>query len=262
MPPTPIYRVKYNGTNLPGYLQNEDVPIEQTAYNVKVLGRDGGFLGEHGYNFKEITVNLLLLSRLDRGATGLQHLNDCKAQWRDALAIAARADGLQPLYIGETDRYVNAVFVGATAPLQAPVTNRVSYTMRFMAEPWFLSATPFTDTRAASVGIYSVTPGNSRKTYPVFTIATGITAITIEDDTVGGSGNYFILSGTHTNPWVVDCGKLTITENGVNVISVLISDPQFGIWWQGGATDTMDINVIAKTGSGNITIDMPLRYER
>lgn len=256
--PDPVYVVTYNGSDLPGYLQNEDIPVNMNSASAKVMSRDGGFLTQYGADFKEINLTFRVISRLGGSATGLQHLADCKDQWRAALAIVARVDGLAQLYIGDTDRYVNALFLSSTAPLEAPTTKRMTYTLKFSAEPWFNGSLQSTSKAISGNDTITLNPGSSRRTYPVFTIPTGITGITITDQ--GPSGKSFSIAGAHANAIVVDCGTLVVSQLGIPDYSVLASDPDFGMYYEGDTNFTVAVSGV--TGSGTVGMDIRVRYER
>jgi phage-related protein len=256
--PTPVYSVKYAGTTLPGYAQTEDVPLAMRVSSAGVLGRDGGTASIRGIEFRDINVSMRVLSRLSSG-TDLDHLNDCKAQWRSALATCARASGsTNALYIGETDRYINAIFVGSTEPLAARDARAVTYTLTFKGNPpVFLGTTVSGSASISGAGTVTVSIGDTAKTYPVITIPTGITRITLSHSNTGKS---FTLSGTHASPIIVDCATLQITQAGSNAVSFLTSSPNFGIYHVGSGTLTLSASNV--TGTGTVSVEMTPRYER
>lgn len=256
--PTPQYAVKFAGTTLPGYAQTEDVPLAPRVTDTAVLGRDGGLVYQRGTGTRDIAVSMRVLTRLSSG-TGKQHLSDCLDQWRDALSTCSRASvSGAHLYLGDTDRYINAVFAGSTAPLAAKDSKAVTYTLNFKGNPpWFIGTTVSSSTSVAGNTTLSVNIGDTRKTYPIFTIPSGITRITL---THSGTGKAFTLSGSHSTNLVVDCAKLTVTSGGSNAISFLTSSPDFGMYHVGSGTFSVSSSNV--TGSGSVKIELTPRYER
>lgn len=261
--PTPIYTVTYNGTQLPGYLINEDIPLSIASANTQVLNREGGLMSRHGANFRDVSLTFRVLSRLGNNSSSLQHLADCMTQWKDALAIVSRVEGSAQLFIDTSSRYLDAIFVESTAPLEAPVFRRITYTLKFIAQPWFISSAFYGVNQGVS-GDTSMTfflPGPARKSYPVFFIPVGITSITISHAV---SGKSFTISGTHADVIVVDCEKLTVTNltDGSNAIQYLTSGPDFGMWYLGSDIDDFTVDITAVTGSGTVSVTVQPRYER
>lgn len=255
--PSPIYLVKFNGQTLPGYATDEDVPLAARLSAMSILGRDGGILSGRGTDFRPLEIRMRALSSLTNG-TGLQHLNNCKDQWRLALAICSRTVGSAALYIGESDRYIMCEFEGSSAPLTARNSRGISYALSFKGNPpWFIGAEVTSGTNVSGNGPLTLTIGDTRKTYPTITIPTGITGITLSHPSTGKS---FTLSGTHAASIVVDCATLEITEAGYNAISYLQSSPDFGIYHVGAGTLTLSSSNV--TGSGNVTLAMTPRLER
>jgi hypothetical protein len=255
--PSPIYLVKFNGQVLPGYASDEDAPLAARLSAQSILGRDGGILSGRGMDIRTLDIRMRALSSLTNG-TGLQHLNNCKDQWRAALAICSRAVGAAALYIGETDRYIMCDFEGSSAPLTAKDSKAISYALSFKGNPpWFIGAEVSSSTAVSGSGPLSLAIGDTRKTYPTITIPTGITHITLSHPSTGKS---FTLSGSHAASIIVDCATLEITEGGYNAISYLQSSPDFGIYHVGAGTLTLSSSNV--TGSGNVTLAMTPRLER
>ena len=99
--------------------------------------------------------------------------------------------------------------------------------------------------------------GDTAKTYPIITIPTGITAITLSHSNTGKS---FTLSGTHASSIIVNCATLQITQAGSNAVSFLTSSPNFGIYHVGSGTLTLSSSNV--TGTGTVSVEMTPRYER
>jgi hypothetical protein len=99
--------------------------------------------------------------------------------------------------------------------------------------------------------------GNTRRTYPIITIPSGIRKITMSHT---ASGKSFTLSGTHADSFIVNCATLEITQGGNNAFFYLASGPDFGMYHEGAGT--MTINTSGVVGSGTVTVFMTHRYER
>lgn len=144
--PTPKFKIQVDGNVLPGYCQSIEEPGTFRLSAHSISGRDGGPITNSGAENKTVTLGMRVLSRLDN-VDGLQHLNDCLDQYREALEIAARADNAV-LHIGDTDRYLeDANLASWSAPLEAPDHKAVDYTLTFQTQPWYVSTTTFTATR-------------------------------------------------------------------------------------------------------------------
>lgn len=256
--PSAVYLVKYAGTVLPGYCQAEDIPLPLRVAQNNILGRDGGTARVGGAGLRQFTIRMRVLSRLSLASTGLQHLNDCKEQYRSALATLARVESGSPLYIGETDRYIECLPSNVSAPQEAADSRRITYSITFdSAKPYFIGSTVSSSTAVSGNGTLTLSIGDTRKTYPVITVPSGITRITLSHSNTGKS---FTLSGSHASPIEVDCGSLQITSAGSNAISYLTSGPNFGIYHVGSGTLTLSSSNV--TGSGDVVIEMTPRYER
>lgn len=256
--PSAVYPVSFDGTTLPGYAQGEDLPLNMRLSSAEILGRDGGTLAQRGAAMRDLSVTMRLLSRLSTG-TELQHLQDCYDQWEDALEICIQPSGTAQLKIGRTDRYLNAMFVSSTAPKQVPESSRrMTYTLAFKANPpYFIGATVSGSASVSGATTITTNIGDTLRTYPVITIPTGITRITITDS---GTSKSFTLSGTHASAWVVDCATLQITAGGNNAASQLTSTPDFGISHVGSGSLVLSTSNV--TGSGTVSVSMTPRYGR
>lgn len=256
--PTPKYRVKFDGQNLPGYLQAEDIPLLNRNALVDILNRDGGTFYDNGAGFRKLSVGFRVLTRLDN-VNGMVHLGDCIEQYRDALRISSRALSASTLFLGPTDHYLIARFSRASAPLAAPDNHAISYQLEFDVNPYFLG--PMVSATDAISGNDNIVLniGSTRKTYPLVTIPSGITSITLSHTP---SAKSFTLSGAHAQAVTVNCANLTVTNaDGTNAIDLLTSGADFGISHRtGSGSMTLDITNVG--GSGNVTVSMSPRLER
>lgn len=257
--PTPLYRVKFAGSYLPGYAQTEDYPLTMRNVMVDIINRDGGEHYQNGAGFRDYSVGMRVRSRLEN-TTGIVHLGDCMEQYREALRICARAEPEQPLYIGEVGvaHYVEATFKGSSYSLTAPDHRAMNYRLDFSTSPYFLGQTVSGSQAVSGNTSIALNMTDTRRTYPVIDIPTGITAITISHTP---SDKSFTLAGTHTNLITIDCGRLTvINANGVNKVADITSGPDFGIYHVGSGTMTLDITGVS--GSGTVSVRMQPRLER
>lgn len=256
--PTAVYPVQFNGTTLPGYAQGEDLPLNMRLSSAEILGRAGGTLAQRGTAMRDVSVTMRVLSRLSTG-TEIAHLRDCYDQWESALETCIQPSGSAQLKIGRTDRYLDAMFVSSTAPKQVPESSRrMSYTLTFKANPPYFIGTTVSGSASVS-GATTITTniGATLKTYPVITIPSTITHITITDS---GTSKSFTLSGTHSSAWVVDCATLQITTGSNNAASQLTSSPDFGIYHVGSGSLVLSTSNV--TGSGTVSVTMKPRYGR
>ena len=165
--PAPQYKVQFGSSQLPGYTQAVDDPLAMDVIATRIANREGSILATRGGLPRDVRITMRLLTRL-AGGSGRAHLDDLMAQYRESLRILARPTGKAPLYVGDSDRYLDAVFVSASMPLAAPDHRAASYSLAFTADPWYLSTTPLTQEReavstdritATAVGAYTYEPG-------------------------------------------------------------------------------------------------------
>lgn len=256
--PSPLYIVTFGGTALPGYCQGEDLPLFMRLNASDILGRDGGTIAQRGAAMRDVSLTMRLLSRLATGS-GLDHLDDCKDQWRSALATLIDTDGAAALKIGESDRYINAVFESSSEPLSsAESPRRATYNVTFKGNPpYFVGATVSGSASVSGDTTITTVIGDTRRTYPVITIPSGITRITL---THAATGKSFTLSGSHASPIVVDCASLQITQAGSNAVSFLQTSPDFGIYHVGSGSLVLSSSNV--TGAGTVSVTMTPRYGR
>lgn len=257
--PTAQYRVKFDGTYLPGYLQVEEFPLTMRNVAVDIINRDGGVIYQNGASSRDLSLEFRVLSRVEN-TTGMVELGDCIEQYREALRVCARADTNQPLYIGDTgvSHYLLATFKDSSYQLNAPDHDAMNYTLNFSTSPYFVGPTVSGSQAVSGNTSISLNMTDTRRTYPEIDIPTGITAITIAHT---ASAKTFTFAGTHSNTVTVDCADLTVEDStGDNFVAFITSGPDFGIYHVGSGS--MTLNVTGVTGSGNVRVRMAPRLER
>jgi phage-related protein len=253
--PAPIYQVEFDSQLLPGYVQSDNRPISFRKVTNTLYGRDGGSQKRAGADLRKVSLTFRILSNLGTAVSDLLHLEDCMDQYRDALAILTRADEDSPLRIHDSDRYYLATVDSVSAPFSAGESRRISYDVQWTTQPWAYAITPVTDVTAGNGGLTFALDG--RRTYPVYSVPSGVTAFTATDE--NGKVVEFTRGAT-TGTVTIDCGAMTVVDgSGVNAISTLDS-LNFGQYWGGGA-GTYDITVSGFAGSGTITVSVTPRYE-
>lgn len=255
--PTPIYRVQFNGNYLPGFLQLEDLPLVFRLASGESLNQMGGSISSGGAALRPVNLSMRLISRLGTATSGLLHLEDCKDQWREALRFLARLDDPAPLYIGNTDRYVMAQFKRSSMPLAASDSpKRSTYSIEFLVKPMFLDETVLTDTVSGN-GSLDVTFTDTAKTYPIFTLASTVTAAIF---TAPDARTLTFARGAVTGAITIDCGRLTaLKADGTSAIGT-ITEVNWGFFHIGSGT--FSVVVTGYAGSGDIDMDVQARYER
>lgn|SRR5574338_215159 len=255
--PTPKYRVKYDGNYLPGYVQREEIPLTMRNVMVDIINRDGGTTYQNGAAFRQLDLEFRILSRLESG-TGPQHLSDCLEQYRDALRYTSRVTSASTLYLGDMDAYLLARFNSATAPLAAPDHKAINYQISFDCTPYFLGPAVSGSKAISGNDNIVLNMPDTRKTYPVVDIPTGITNVTVSH---AASGKSFNFGGTHANTVEVNCASLTVTDTaGANYVSYITTGPDFGIYHVGSGS--FQLNFTNVSGSGTISVLMNPRIER
>jgi hypothetical protein len=258
--PSPIYVVTYDGDQFPGYVQGDDQPLILKVVSQDILNRNGGIVTPHGSEIRKISLDFIVLSRLGSDVTELQHLNDCKDQYRVAAAITARATGVAKLYIGNTDRHLSALPTGISAPLVSDESaRRIRYRVTFDAEPYYVGETAITGSFSGNTTVGLVFATDSRETYPIFTIPSGVTGFTATHAASGKTIEF--LRDTFTGEIVISTSNFTVkqTSNGGNA-SRTMQNVNYGMKWAGG-TGTMSIVVTGFAGSGTVSVDIYPRYE-
>ena len=255
--PTPIYVVTYNDQQLPGYVQSDDRPLNLRYADDTVFGRDGIVSTFTGANARDISLTFLIKSTLGSNSTGLQHLDNLMDQYRTAKAILTRSPGMKELMIHDSDRYYLAKVDSVSMPMQATQSRSLLYTVGFTAQPWAYAQNSVTDSISGN-GTLSLAIGTeSRKTYPLLTVASTVTAFTATD----GNRTIEFVRGVNTGIIRVDCAQLRCfrLDNAQNTITSM-ENLNFGLYYDDG-TGTYDITVTGYAGSGSIAADMFARYE-
>jgi hypothetical protein len=257
--PTPIYVVTYDGLQLPGYVQNEDRPVVMASIEDTILGREGINSTSIGSKSRQISFTFLVKSELEN-VSDLLHLENCKDQWRSALKILTRNPGMKELKIKDTDRYYLAKTERSSQPLAAGKSRSIMYTVDFTAQPWAYAETPATDTFTGNGGIL-LDVGDSRKTYPVFTIPSGVTAFTATDDSGSGKSLDFVRGSYGSVQITIDCAQMLVyrTSTGVDASSTM-ANLNFGLYYN-GTDGNYNITITNFAGSGTVTVDAYPRYE-
>jgi hypothetical protein len=257
MPPTPIYIVTYGGTQFPGYVQGDPEALAFRHTPQNILNRNGGTITPHGTDLRRVSLQFIVLTRLATASTDLQHLNDCKDQYRVAMHIVANATGTAALKIGTTDRYLMAYPVGISAEFQAGTSRSLRYTVEFVAEPYYVSTTPISDSFSGNSTV-TLTMPDTLTTYPIFTVPSGVTAFTA---THAASGKVVtFLRDTVTGEVKIDCGTFTVVKtSGGTDASVTMQTVNFGIRHTTGA-GSFAIVITGYAGSGSVTVAASPRY--
>lgn len=254
--PTPIYTVEYAGEQLPGYVQLDDRPVSARNITETLFGRDGRSSKRSGFAGRGIRLNMLILSRLGSGSSGLQHLEDCKAQYRDALRIITRPSGDNALRIHDSDRHYMASFESVSAPFEAGSSRRLEYSINFDAQPWAYGvpvSTTFATTGDKTLGGLTA----SRRTYAKLTIPSGVTSLTATDD-LGHTLTF--ARGVASGDVIVDAAAMTVTTAaGVNAVNTM-STLNFGLAYDDTSGDFI-LHVTTYTGTGTATLEVTPRYE-
>lgn len=254
--PTPIYIYTFDGQDLPGYGQLERANFKMKAGSDDIVNRNGGILYTGGAAVRPVVITLNIFSRLITGS-GLDHLNDLKDQIREALRICARPKEPKQLFLGDTDRYMWAVFDDFDQAFAAEDGRRGQYSLSFQAQPLFHSTILLTDTVSAN-GTLTVTTGDTAETYPTFLIASTVTAAVL---TAPDGRTITFTRGAVTGEVSIDCATFRIekTSDGTNVSST-VDEVNIGFAHEG--TGNFDVVVSDYAGSGDITMQLRERYER
>lgn len=255
--PAPIYIATFNGTNFPGYVQEEEQPLRFRSATQNILNRNGGSMTIHGAELREVTLSFIVLSSLDN-VTDLQHLNNVKDQYRTALSIMARSGSTYAnLYVGNTTRYVRAIPVDITAPLSAGTSRSLRYKVTFLAEPYYVDTTPVSGSFSGNSTVTLTMPA-TRETYPEFEIPSGVTGFTA---THAASGKVVeFLRGSVTGTVRVYCNTFNVVKADGTDVSSTMENVNFGIKHTAGA-GAFAIVVTGYAGSGTVDVDAYPRYE-
>lgn len=252
----PVYVYNFNGVDLPGYGQLERFDLRAKAGHDDIVNRNGGILWTNGLAVRPITINLNIYSRLTSGS-GIDHLNDLKDQIRDALRVCARVKTPAQLFLGDTDRYLTAVFTGFDSAFSSADGRRGSYGLNFDAQPLFESTTLQTDSVAAD-GTLELAMVDTAETYPVFIIDAGITNAVL----TGPDGRTItFVRGAVVGDVRIDCGTFRI-ETVADEASVASTVEEVNIGFSYEGTGNFTVTVSGFAGTGNITMQMRARYER
>lgn len=253
--PTPIYIVEYDNQQLPGYAQQIDRPVVMKSVDNEVIARENLITDSVGAEPRRIGMTFLVKSRLSN-STGLQHLDDCEQQWEDALKILTRNPGMKELFVHGSVKYFLAKSDRISMPILATQSRSMSYSVDFTAQPWAIAVTPATQSFSGN-GAISVAIGDSRKTYPIFTVPASVTAFTATDE--NGKVLNFV-RGAHTGIITIDCGEFIVINNsGVSAVTSMTT-LAFGLNYN-GTDGTYGLTITNYAGSGSVVVDMYGRYE-
>lgn len=254
--PTPIYVVTYGGSQFPGYVQGDEQPLSFRTIQQGILNRNGGINSFHGAEARQVNLEFIVLSTLDN-VSELDHLNNCKDQYRQAVAICANATGPASLKVGDTDRHLNAIPTDITAPLVAGTSRSIRYKVTFVADPYYIDDTPVSGSFSGNTTVNLSMTDNVLTTYPIFEIPGGVTAFTA---THAASGKVVDFArGSFVNTIIVDCGSFDVYKpaTGTNASSTM-QDVDYGIRHTGSGT--LAIVITNYSGSGTVDVDAYPRY--
>ncbi len=253
---SPVYIVTYDGDQLPGYVQSDDRPIALRTARDNYFGRDTFTSAYSGAAPRDISLTFWLTSTAGSNVSGLVELENVMDQYRAALVILTREPGLKQLIINDTDRYYEAQVDDVSMPLSAGKSRSMTYSVGFLAQPWAYAVTPASTTFTGN-GSPSIAIGDSRRTYPSFSIPSGVTGFVATDE------NGKVLSftrGSTTGTVTVDCSDFTVVNgSGVNAVSTMNS-LNYGLHYK-GTDGTYGFTVTGFAGSGTVTVTMRARYE-
>lgn len=253
--PTPVYVITFNGSQLPGYAQTEEQPFSKRIQHQPVLNRSGSINSMHGADERPVALNFLVKSRLASTDTDLNHLHDCEDQWRDALGIVGRVNTEAQLLIGNTDRYLMAMFESSSQPKEASKSRSVTYTINFIAQPYYRDITDLSDTFTGN-GTASVFVPPGADTYPRFVIPNGVTAFTATHDGRTITFDRLTFSGNIS----IDCSNFKVFQGSTNA-SRTMQTMNYGLTFAGtGSGTTRSVTITGFAGSGTVTMTATPRY--
>jgi len=221
--PAQAYLARFNGFQLPGYVQSEsfDSVLNISAHYGAYI--DGSNSEDTGLSNKSVSVGLKVWE---------DDFLTCKQQIQLAATMVRSARGrFVPLYVGYTDRYYSAMVKSIKTDAQVGKSVRIAeYGVEFECLPWITSDTlhTITGTDLVSTSQVSRTISNGSMTPTVVTV-TG-TNVTISGYTsTGDFTGYFSVSGAVVN-LVVDSSNFTATAGTENMNgSMLTADYQLHV---------------------------------
>ena len=255
--PAPLYVVSYAGEQLPGYVQGEDAPIVLGSNAEKVFGRDGGINTPTGANLRGIQLQFILISELGN-ATGMQHLDNLRGQYREAAAILSRPFGENELVIHDTDRYYMAKVDKISMPQSVERSRTAIYTVDFTAQPWAISTVAQTASFSGNGTVTVSGLNGSRRTYPILSVPGTVDAFTATDE----HGHTIEFDrGALTSTITIDCAKMEANRPSNPAMTTMLN-LNFGCYYDPLTDgDNLVLTVTGFTGSGSVTVDVPKRYE-
>jgi hypothetical protein len=256
--PTPIFVVTYGGEQLPGYTQGFDPALSMRWHDDEIVGRDGYHAVAAGAGSRRINMEFLLKSDAGGSATGLQHYENLMAQYRLATKILTRDQAEKELFIHYTDRYFLAKAESISGPLEAGRVTGMNYNVGFVMQPWAYQHPESTETFTGN-GTVVLEVGDSRRTYPTFSVTSDVTAFTATDD----SGKSVVFERGEANGVLrIDCGAMTVIRpsNGANATQTM-QNLNFGMYYN-GTDGTYEITITDYAGSGvGVSVWARGRYE-
>lgn len=226
--PTASYLARYNGYQLPGYVQNEQMGSDMNIASHYGVYADGSESEYTGLQNKILSLTLKVWET---------DFISCSEQISLAATyLRSRKIGFSPLYVQYEDRYYEALTQSIKKENTAGRSVRTQeYQVQFETKPWLTSISGHTLTGTGLIDTDQVSRTLSNGGWSPVTLTLTGTNITVSGYTYTGEfAGYIHVSGSVTN-LVVDSDAVTATIGGINKNEVMLA-PDYRVYVGAGKT--------------------------
>lgn len=214
--PSQNYLVRYNGYQLPGYLQTESFDSVMNIASHYGTYADGSESEYTGLQNKQIQLALKVWE---------QDFLTCSEQITlAATMVRSKRDGFAPLYVQYTDRYYDALTPLIKKENTAGRSVRLQeYQLTFETKPWLTSTSGYTLTGTGTIDTDQVSRTISDGGWAPTTVTVTGTNVTISGYTATGDQTGFISISGAVSSLIVTSEPMTATIGGANKNGLMYS---------------------------------------
>lgn len=206
--PTQQYLAKFNGVQLPGYVQSESFDSVMNIADHPAAYIDGTLSESTGLGNKTISVVLKVWE---------QDYLTCKDQVQLAATILRSTRVFAPLYVQYTNKYYSAIARSIQVSKEAGSSVKtLEYNVEFEAKPWLISETTYTVSGTGTITTDQISRSISDGGWTPATVQITGTNVTVSGySDMSGFTGFISASGAVSN-LIINTEAFTATQSGVN----------------------------------------------